>query len=695
MKKYGIESIRNVGLFGHQGAGKTTLAEAMLFTSGAIDRMGRTDDGTAATDFDPEEAKRHISINIGVAPCEWGATKINLLDVPGYLDFQGEVRLALRVSDAAILVTSAQGDVEVGFEIAWDLAEASNHPRAVFVNKMDRENADYFGVVERLRGHYGNCIAPVHVPIGSAATFTGLVDLVHMRAYTGVGKEFKEIPIPDDVQATADTYREKLIESAAEGADDLMEKFFETGTLSDDEVVRGLHEGIDAGRVVPIMCGSASRNMGAATLMNLISEAFPNPSELGDAKGTSPDGKAISLKASDNEKTTALVFKTIADPFVGQLNYFRVMSGTIKSDSHIWNSCSGKDERIGQLYFVRGKSQEPTQEVHAGDVGAVAKLANTHTNDTLCEQSRPVILEKVGLPHPIFEVAVVAKSKVDEDKLGPAMQRVAGEDPTFTYRRDPVTGQTILGGVGDTHLNIVVEKLKKFGASVVPEEVKVPYRETILGKAEGQGKHKKQSGGRGQYGDCWIKLEPMARGEGFQYVDAIVGGSIPRQYIPAVEKGVHEALLHGLLSGNPVVDVKCTVYDGSYHDVDSSEAAFKMAGMQAFHTVVMNAQPVILEPMLTVSVTVPEDLMGDVMSDLSGKRGRIIGTEATGKQKMCVKATVPQSEMQRFAIDLRSISHGRGTFEFEPSHYEEVPAHIAQDITADYKKRREEHQQHH
>jgi elongation factor G len=691
MKQYGIDAIRNVGLFGHQGSGKTSLAEAMLLTSGAIDRQGRTDDGTATTDFDPEEVRRHISINVGLAPCEWSGTKINVVDCPGYLDFQGEVRAALRVADAAILVTPAQGDVEVGFEIAWDIASEGDCPRAVFVNKMDRENADYYAVLEHLRGHYGNCVAPVQLPIGSADKFEGLVDLVHQKAFTGVGRDFHEVPIPADMEDLVREYREKLVESAAEGADDLMEKFFETGTLSDDEVVRGLHEGIDAGRVVPIMCGSATKNLGAATLMNLIAEAFPNPTELGNAAGKTPDGEPAERKPSDKEPLSALVFKTIADPFVGHLTYFRVMSGVLRSDSHVWNANSGKDERVGQLFFVRGKQQEPATEIRAGDMGAVAKLAHTHTGDTLCDQACPVILDSVNYAKPIFELAVTAKSKVDEDKLGPALQRVASEDPTFQFHRDPVTGQTVISGMGETHLNIVVEKLKKFGANVDTGEVRIPYQETIQNPAQGQGKHKKQSGGRGQYGDCWIKLEPLPRGEGFQFVDAIVGGSIPRQYIPAVEKGLHDALAHGVLSGNPVVDVKATVYDGSYHDVDSSEQAFKTAAVLAFHAVAQQAHPIILEPMVTVTVTVPEDMMGDVMSDLSGKRGRIVGTEAAGNHKMKVTATVPQSEMRRYAIDLRSISRGRGTFEVEPSHYEEVPAHVAQGIAAEYQKHREEH----
>ncbi len=691
MKKYAIEAIRNVGLFGHQGSGKTTLAEAMLYTSGGIDRMGRSDEGTATTDFDPEEARRRISINVGIAPCEWGATKINVLDAPGYLDFQGEVRAALRVVDAAILVTLAQGDVEVGFEIAWDLAAGINKPRAVFVNRMDRENADYFVALEKLRGHYGNCIAPVQIPMGQGEQFDGLIDLLHMKGYTGAGREFKEVPIPDNLKDLSQEYRDKLVESAAEGADDLMEKYFDSGTLTDEEVVRGLHEGIDAGRVVPIMCGSTVKNMGAATLMNLIAEAFPNPTELGSAAGRTPDGRPAERRPAESDPFSALVFKTLADPFVGQLTYFRVFSGKIASDSHVWNAVSGKDERIGQLFIVRGKQQEPASEIGAGDIGSVAKLAHTHTGDTLCDQGKPIIIDNIQFPKPVFEIAITAKTKVDEDKLGPAMQRVAAEDPTFHFRRDPETGQTVMSGMGDTHLNIVVEKLKKFGANVDIRTVKVPYRETVMSKGEGQGKHKKQSGGRGQYGDCWIRLEPLPRGDGFQYVDATVGGSIPRQYLPAIEKGIHEAMAGGILSKNPVVDIRCSVYDGSYHDVDSSEAAFKMAGIQAFNNVAPKANPVILEPLVTVNVTVPEEMMGDVMGDLSGKRGRIIGTESMGNHKTCVKATVPAAEMLRYAIDLRSISRGRGVFEQEFSHYEEVPAHIAQNIIAEHPKHRDEH----
>ncbi len=690
MRKYPTNMIRNVGLFGHQGSGKTSLAEAMLVSAGAIDRMGSTNDGTATTDFDPEEIKRNISINLGMAPCEWREHKLNIIDVPGYLDFEGEVQIAMRVVDAAVLVTPAQGDVEVGFEIAWGHAAKEKRPRAVFVSRMDRENADFFGVVEQLRAVHGNAIAPTQVPIGQAEKYRGIVDLVQMKAWEGVGSEFIEVPIPDDLAETVARYRGMLVESAAEGDDELLEKYFETEDLTNEEVVRGLREGIRSGKVVPVACGAPTKNQGAAALMNLIVETFPSPADLGPIAAKTPDGKDVERQASDTDPFSALVFKTLADPFVGQLTYFRVFSGTVRSDTHVLNATSSKDERIGQLYVVRGKNQEAVPELGAGDMGAVAKLSATHTGDTLCDAAKPVVLPPVEFSKPIFEIAITPKTKVDEDKLGPALQRVAAEDPSFTYRRDPTTGQTVMSGMGETHLNIVVEKLKKFGANVETIPVKVPYKETILSKAEGQGRHKKQTGGRGQYGDCHIRLEPLPRGGGFEFVDAIVGGAIPRQYIPAVEKGVVEAMSTGILSGNPVVDVRCTCYDGSYHDVDSSEQAFKMAGIIAFNNVAPKANPVILEPIVNVTVTVPESMMGDVMSDLSGKRGRIIGTESLPGGRTCVKASVPQAEMLRYAIDLRSITRGRGVFSIEPSHYEEVPAHIAQNIIAEYQKSKEQ-----
>lgn len=680
MKNYGIKALRNVGLFGHQGVGKTSLAEALLLSSGALDRLGRTDDGTATCDFDPEEQKRRISINVALAPCEWHDTKINIVDVPGYLDFQGEVKSALCVVESAILVTPAQGEPEVGFEIAWELANERNLPRAVFVNKMDRENADYAQVVEHLRSKYGNGIAPLQLPIGSAEKFVGVIDLVEMRAFFGSGRDVQCQPIPPECLEEAQRYRDLLIESAAEGDDELIEKFLNGETLTHDEMVRGLHEGIDAGKVVPVLCGSALKDIGMDDLLDIIVHEFPNPTEVGTIHGLNPQtGKEEKREATDDAPVCALVFKTIADPFLGTLNYFRVMSGVLKSGASLLNANRSREERIGQTYYARGKNQEATGEIHAGDIGVTAKLADTRTGDTLCDPTKPIVLDGMRFPEPIFEQAIVAKTKVDEDKMGPALQRVTVSDPAFRFFRDPETGQTIICGAGETHLAIVTERLKKFGANVETVERRVPYRETITQKAEGQGRHKKQTGGRGQFGDCWVRLEPN-RGGGIEYVDAIVGGSIPRQFIPAVEKGVRQAAEMGIQAGYPTVDFKVTCYDGSYHDVDSSEAAFIMAGIQAFHNVAAKANPILMEPILNLDVVIPEAMLGDVMSDLTGKRGRIVGTESAGSGRVRLKATVPHAEMLRYAIDLRSITRGRGTFTASSAHYEEVPAHIAQGI---------------
>ena len=690
MRKIGSTAIRNVGVFGHQGNGKTSLTEAMMFESGAIDRLGRVDDGSASTDFDAEEIKRKISINLGVAHCEWLDSHINLVDAPGYLDFVGDVRAALRVVEIAVLVARATGDVEVGFEIAWDLADKAGVSKAVFINKMDRENSDFYQTIKRLRERYGTCIAPMEVPVGTAETFVGVVDLIHNQAKIGTGKTLAVGEIPLDLQDVVSEYHEMLVESAAEGDDELLEKYLDGAELTAEEVVRGLHSGIDAGKVVPVFCGSAGKGIGIAALLDAIVEAFPNPTEKGVPKGKNPQSGVEEVReATETTPASALVFKTIADPFVGQLTYFRVMSGSVKSDSRILNAVKNREERIGQVYRIRGKQQEAVSEIGAGDIWAVAKLSDTSTGDTLCDAAHPIILDPIEFPKPVYEQAIVARTKVDEDKMGPALQRLLAEDPTFNYRRDSETGQTVIAGMGETHLNIVVERLRRFGANVDIAPVRVPYRETVTHKAEGQGKHKKQTGGRGQYGDCWIRMEPKEHSSGFEFVDAIVGGAIPRQYIPAVEKGVLEAMSTGIQAGYPVVDVKVTCYDGSYHDVDSSEQAFKMAGILAFNSVAAKAGPVILEPIVSVSVYVPDDMMGDVISDLNGKRGRILGMEPQGNGRQCVKAMVPLAEMQRYAIDLRSITRGYGSFEIEPSHYEEAPPMVAQALIETYKKHRE------
>ncbi|MDE2127547.1 MAG: elongation factor G [Armatimonadetes bacterium] len=690
MKPYDATSIHNVGLFGHQGAGKTALAEALLYCSGAIDRLGRTDDGTATTDFDSEEQRRRISINIGLAPCEWHGAKLNIVDVPGYLDFVNEVRCAMAVVDAAILVTPAQNQPEVGFDIAWDAAVGLQRPRAVFINRMDRENADFAQVVTSLRTRYGTAIAPFQLPIGSADSFAGVIDLLEMRAFIGAGKEVTETEIPAEYRAEADRYRELLVESAAEGEDGLLEKYLGGDELTHDEVMHGLHTGIDAGKVVPVLCGSAARDIGMTDLLDIIVHEFPHPGEVGPVVGRRPGSDAAEeVRPVDASAPLALqVFKTIADPFLGTLSYFRVCSGTLKAGQTLLNTCTGREERIGQIYFARGKNQELTTEIRAGDLGVTSKLAETHTGDTLCDPTARIILPDFALLPPAYEVAVVAKSKVDEDKLGPALQRVAMADPSFQFRRDAETGQTVIAGAGDTHLSIVVERLKKFGANVDVVPRRIAYRETIGIKAEGQGKHKKQSGGRGQYGDCWVRLEPNPGG-GIVFVDATVGGSVPRQYLPAVEKGIRQASQSGTVAGFPVVDFTATCYDGSYHDVDSSEAAFIMAGIQAFNNVAAKANPVLLEPIVSLEVVVPEGMLGDVMSDLSSRRGRIVGTTAIGGHRICLSATVPEAELLTYAIDLRSISKGRGSFSLSPLHYEEVPAHVAQTVVNEAKVAKE------
>lgn len=689
MKKYPIDAIRNVAIVGHSGSGKTSLVEALLFNTGAIDRLGKVDEGTSTGDFDPDEVRRKISINTSLAPCEWNGRKLNLLDTPGYPDFIGEVIGALSVVEGALIVVDAVGGVEVGTETGWEQSAGRGVARAFFVNKMERENADYFRVLEQLQSKFGRSVAPVQLPIGSQDTFEGIVDLVAMKAYTWKDGKASEIEIPADMQEQAEQYRDTLIEAVAETDDELTLKFLDGETLTGEEIAKGLEIGIRDGKVVPVLCGAGMKQIGVTTLLDFISEEIPSPAEVGAAKGTSPSG-AEEIRTSDGP-FSALVFKTMADPYVGKLTYFRVYSGTLKSDSTVNNASKAREERVGQLYFLRGKHQEATSEVGVGDIGAVAKLAETSTGDTLCDKVKPITYPAIEFPAPVYSLAIHALTKVDEDKLGPALVKIADEDPTFRTYRDAVTHQTLISGLGDTHLDIVMDRLKrKFGVGVESETVKVPYRETITTKAEAQGRHKKQTGGRGQFGDAWVRLEPLPRGEGYQFVDAIVGGSIPRQYIPSVDKGVHEAMTRGILAGNQVVDIKATVYDGSFHNVDSSDMAFQLAGILGFQAAAAKANPVILEPVSAVEIVVPEDYMGDVISDLNGKRGRIMGMEQISGGKQRIKATVPQSEMLRYAIDLRSIARGRGTFKAEFSHYEEVPAHTAQQIIEHAKKAKEE-----
>ncbi|MDO8683611.1 MAG: elongation factor G [Armatimonadota bacterium] len=689
MKKYAIDAIRNIALAGHSGSGKTSLVESLLFAAGAVERLGRVDDGTATTDYDADETKRKISINTALAPCEWQGRKLNLLDTPGYPDFIGDVISALRVAESAVLTLEAVSGVEVGTETAWEYAKTRGIACAFFINKMDRENADFGRAMETLTAKFGNKVIPIQLPIGSQDSFKGAVDLVKMKAITWDGGKPSEGDIPTDMQAQAEQYREKLVEAAAEMDDDLMNKYFDTGSLSEEEVAKALKMGIQSGSIVPVLCGSATKQIGVQPLLDFLADSMPSPIGA-EAKGVNSQTKAEE-KRKPEDAFSSLVFKTMADPYVGKLTYFRVYSGGMKSDSQVFNSNKGREERIGQVYFLRGKQQEATTEVGAGDIGAVAKLQETSTGDTLCDKAKPIMYEVIELPDPVYTLAIRAKTKADEDKLGPALQRLAEEDPTFKTWREAETSQTLIAGLGDTQLDISVDRLKrKFGVDVETEIPKTPYRETIMVKADAQGRHKKQTGGRGQFGDCWVKLEPLPRGSGFEYVDSVVGGSIPRQYIPAVEKGIREAMDRGMIAGYPVVDIRAEVYDGSFHTVDSSELAFKLAGQLAFDNAAAKAQPVLLEPIVNVEIIVPEEYMGDVIGDMNGKRGRILGMEPIGNGKQRIRATAPEGEMLRYAIDLRSIARGRGWFKTERSHYEEVPAHTSQQIIAEAKKAKEE-----
>lgn len=689
MKAYPIDKIRNVALVGHGGTGKSTLAEAMLYTSGAISRLGRVDEGTSASDFDPDEIDRKMSLNASVLPCEWKGNKVNLIDTPGYPDFIGDVVGSLRAVEAALLVVDATGNIEVGTDNGWELAESAGITKLFFVNKLEKENQDFYRTLEALRNKFGTSVAPLQLPIGSEDTFSGVVDLLTQKAYKWENGKVSPTDIPADMASQIESAREALIESVAEMDDALMEKFFEEMTLNDEEIAKGLEIGVRTGKVVPVLCGSAMKMVGVDTLLDFIVSSVPSPAMAPPVEGTNPAGAAE--KRAPGDPFSALVFKTMADPYVGKLTYFRVYSGSIKSDSHVFNANKSKEERVGQVYFLRGKTQEATAEIGAGDIGAVAKLQETSTGDTLCDKSKPIILPAIDFPEPVYSLAVSAKTKADEDKLGPGLQKLSEEDPTFKTYRDAEISQTLVSAIGEAQLDIIISRLKrKFGVDVDTEMPKIAYRETITMAADAQGRHKKQSGGRGQFGDCWVKLEPQPRGAGYEYVDAIVGGAIPRQWIPSVDKGIREALQSGIQAGFTVVDVKATCHDGSFHSVDSSDMAFQLAGKLAFKAAAEKAGPVILEPVMEMEIIVPEEYMGDIIGDLNSKRGRIMGMEPIGGGRQKIRAQAPQSEILRYAIDLRSIARGRGRFTARFSHYEEMPAHAAQAVIAEAAKSKEE-----
>jgi len=680
MEQYGLETIRNLALVSHCGAGKTSIAEAMLFTAKVVSRLGRVDEGTTTSDYDPDEVKRKISLSLSLLPCPWKGTKINLIDTPGYSDFVGEVKAAIRVSEGAVIVICAVSGVEVGSEQVWAYTEQDNLPRLIFVNKMDRENADFYRTVDELRSRFGSRCIPLQLPVGAQSDFQGIVDLLTMKSY--IGSPAKEAEIPSALKTKVDSFREKLVEAVAEIDDTLLEKYLGGEELSLEELGNGLRQGVVTGKIVPILVGSAVQNIGIVSLLDAIHSYLPSPKER-DVIIIDGSGKQKTVAPSQDAPLAALVFKTSADPYVGKLTYFRVYNGTIDSNSQVWNATRDSAERIGQLFVLRGKTQEPVSQLRAGDIGAVAKLSLTSTGDTLCSRDKPVKIAPVLFPEPAFSESVQPKTKADVDKLGAALSRLAEEDPTLRVQRDADTGETILSGVGETHLEVAAEKmLRKFGVGVELETPRVPYKETITITSKAEYKHKKQTGGHGQYGHVFLELEPLPRGSGCEFADRIVGGAIPKNYIPAVEKGVNEAIREGVLARYPVLDIKATVYDGSFHPVDSSEICFKIAGAGALKKGLSQGQPILLEPIMNIRVTIPENFTGDIIGDLNTKRARVQGMNPAGGTNI-IEAQVPQAEVLRYAIDLKSITQGRGSYTVEFSHYEQVPPAVAQKIIAE------------
>ncbi len=694
MKEYEITEIRNVGIVGHSQEGKTSLTEAILFNTGAANRLGRVEEGNTTTDFDDDEIKRGISISAAVAFTEWKGVKFNLIDTPGFSNFLTDTRICMRVADVALLLVNAVDGVKVQTEKVWGYAEEYGLPVVFFVNRMDRERADLFRAAEDLRKSLNATAIPVQLPIEAEASFRGAVDLLAMKAYTypadGSGK-FKEEEVPAELKDQAAALHHALVEAVAESDDTLLERYLESGTLPPEDLRAGLRSAIISRRLFPVLCGSAAKNIGVHPFLNFLVDCCPSPLDRPRVEGIdAKSGERVSREARPEGPLTSLVFKTISDPYAGKISVFRVYAGRLSSDSTVLNPTKKAKERIGQLSFLRGKQQTPVGRVGPGDIGAVVKLKETGTGDTLCDEKSPVLLDPLPLPTPLISYAVAPKSKGDEEKMSGAFGRLLEEDPSLKLGRDQQTKETIVSGMGKVHLEVAVERLKrKFGVDVLMKTPRVPYKETIRGEASVQGKYKKQTGGRGQYGDCWIKLEPLPRGQGSEFVNKIVGGVIPRQYIPAVEKGVVEAMEGGALAGYPVIDVRTTLYDGSYHSVDSSEMAFKIAGSLALKKAVQQANPVLLEPIMTVEVSAPDDTIGDVIGDLNARRGRVMGVEARSKNQ-AIKAMVPLAEMLEYAPQLRSLTADRGDYTMEFSHYEEVPAHLQEKLVAGAKKEKQE-----
>jgi elongation factor G len=695
MANFEISNIRNVAFIAHGGAGKTSLVEAMLYNSGMTGRLGSVMDGTTTTDYEPEEIDRKITITSSLAFCDWNTYRFNLIDPPGFINFLEDTKSCLRIVDGVVVIVSALSGVKAETQKVWQYADEYSIPRIVFVNKMDKDNASFERALDDVEKAFEKEPIPLSIPVGSGESLTGVVDIVHQKAYTTRGNKTEEIEIPGEMKEAVDTYRKKLVEKIAESDDELLEKYLEGGELTEEEIVKGIKDGSYSMKFIPVVCGSAVKNIGVGYLFDSMVLCLPSPEEkaaLTPIEVKNPKDKSeLVLQPLENEPFSAFIFKTIADPYAGKLSLFRVYSGAIKSDSNIYNATLGTKERIGQLFYLMGKKQTPVQSLSAGEIGGVAKLKSSGTGDTLSDETRPVIFDKVQFADPIISYAIAPKKKGDEEKVSISLQRVLEEDPTLKFSRDDETKEMILSGMGQVHLEVALERLKRrFGVEVDMKTPKIPYRETIKTSTKVQGKYKKQSGGRGQYGDCYIQVDPLARGTGFEFVDKIVGGAIPRQYIPAVEKGIIEAMHEGVIAGYPIVDLRVSLYDGSYHSVDSSEMAFKIAGSMAIKKAVQEAKPVLLEPIVKAEVNTPDETLGAVIGDLNAKRGKVQGVEPQAGGNQRITALVPMAEMLTYANQLHSLTSGRGLYSMEFSHYEEVPAHLAQKVVAARQDKKDE-----
>lgn len=696
MKQYTTEDLRNIGLFGHGSSGKTTLSEAILYSAKVIDRMGKVENGNTVSDFEPEEIKRGISLNLSLLPLEWKGKKINLVDTPGYADFIGEVISAFLAVDSVILVIDAISGIQVQHEKIWGMAQEIGLPTAFIINKLDRENSDFFEVLKTLRERFGNKVLPVFIPVGKEANFQGVIDLLNKKAYIYPDDKGdpKETDIPSELNSLVEKWRQNLIENVIESDEELLQKYLEGEEIEGSIIVKTLKKVFLDREIFPVFGVSSLKNIGVSKFLDSVIEFFPNPKERKSIKVEDvKTSEEKDIKIGENNHTLVFVFKTSADPFVGKLNYLRILSGNLRPDSNLYNVNKDVQEKIAQIYYQRGKNQEQAIEVVAGDLCVVSKLKETSTNDTLADKDYLLKIKPLEFPEPVFSVSVIPKTRADEDRMSSALSRIVEEDPTIRVQRNFETNETLIYGLGDSHLEVVVERMqRKFGVNVTLGTPQVAYRETIRTSVKAEGKVKKQTGGRGQYGHVWLELEPLPRGAGFEFVDKIVGGVVPKNYIPAVEKGVRETMEKGILAGYPIVDVKVTLFDGSYHEVDSSDMAFKVAAAKAFKKGFMEAKPVLLEPIMLVEVTAPDNYTGDIISDLNGRRGKVLQIDSIGKLQT-IKALVPLAEMLRYSSTLKSITQGRGSYTMKFSHYEEVPTKIQEEIIAKAKPKLEEEEE--